>query len=138
MQTQAFSEATYRGLFDLKTDREVRFADQLVAGLAKIDRGLLPAEAPHPLAALIAAGTTAVDSLVTTIETGDAQERLDAVDALAHIFLYEPAPTDALRRLRVVMNQAGVRERDESLVAALAKTLAVATMPGSSSLSSCS
>lgn len=125
MQTQAFSEQTYRQLFGIKKSKDIEFADGLVHALSRIDRGLLPPSATHPLSALIAGGLTSVEKLVEIVEDGGEQQQLDAIDALAHIFVYAPVPQRALKKLRACLNRAGTEEQDPQKVAVLAKCLAI-------------
>lgn len=125
MEMQAFSEATYKHMFGLRKKRELEFADGLVTGLQKIDRGLLAPASPHPYREQINQGEAGVDALVTVVENEAGQAQFDAIDALSHIFLYDPVSADMSRRLRKVLNRAGVSEGDEELVAAIAKALAI-------------
>jgi HEAT repeat protein len=123
--TTGLPEHTYRDLFGLSKRADVAYADGLISALARIDRGLLPAAAGHPLASHIAQGTVAVERLLERLEGDDLQDRLDAIDALAHVFLHEAPDTSALRRIKVVLNRAGVSEGNEELVALCAKALAI-------------
>ncbi len=125
MEMQAFSEATYKNIFGLRKKRELEFADGLVTGLSKIDRGLLAPPLPHPFGDHIAKGDAAVPELVKIVESEVGQTQYDAIDALSHIFLYEPVSAEHARRLRRVLNRAGVSEGNEDLVAAIAKALAI-------------
>lgn len=126
----AFSDATYATLFGATKRGDRAFADDVVAAVAKIDRGMLTPPLPHPHGALIAAGTKSVDALLSYVEAGLLDERatprieqrgLDAVDALANIFLYAPAPPAARARLRAVLRAV----EDGTRIAILAKTLAI-------------
>ena len=117
----AFDEATYKNALGLKKKSERDFAESLVLALAKLDRALLPPAATHPLSALIADGPRSIDQLLSIVEKGTQQERLDAVDALAHVLLGAPSK-DAAPRLR-----AALKDEDDATVAALLeKTLAIA------------
>jgi hypothetical protein len=126
----AFADATYQTLFGATKPAERAFAEDVLAAVAKIDRGLLTPPARHPLGALIAAGARSVDALLDHVDAGlldpeatvaDEQRGLDAVDALANIFLYAPASPAAIARLRAVLRQV----EDGTRVAILAKTLAI-------------
>ncbi|MFH1809741.1 MAG: HEAT repeat domain-containing protein [Pseudomonadota bacterium] len=95
-----FPEATYHDLLGLRDDKDLLFADQVVSALQKIDRGLLPPAAAHPLGHLIAQGQAALPRLLDLVEAGTDREQLDAMDAMAHILLNEPMPASLLPRLR--------------------------------------
>jgi hypothetical protein len=125
MHAVAFPDETYRQVFGLKKQKDIEFAETIVGALSQIDRGLLPASAGHPLAGLIAAGTDSLEQLVTMVENGDEQQVLDGIDALSHVFLYTDVPVWAVKRLRSVMNTAGVTEHNPEKVALLAKCLAI-------------
>lgn len=125
METQAYSETTYRQIFGIKKTADLRFAEELVGALSQIDRGLLPPAANHPLSGLIAAGSESVAELIGIVEKGDEQEQLDAIDALAHIFLYQPCSPEEGRRLRACLNHAGVAEKNPEKAALIAKCLAI-------------
>jgi hypothetical protein len=125
MQTQGYSERTYKQLFGIKKAKDIEFADDLVGALGRIDRALLPPAATHPLAGLIAAGLSSVEQLVDIIDAGEEQNQLDAIDAIAHILLYAPAPDAVVKRLRSRLHKAGVAEQNPDKVALLAKCLAL-------------
>jgi HEAT repeat protein len=110
-------------VFGLSQRSERAFADKLVDALSRIDRALLPAAQTHPLLSAIAEGAASVDALVGLVEQGTAQQRLDALDALAHVFaaLPEGAPLPALVRLRAALG----REASPAVVALFAKVLAI-------------
>jgi len=116
-----FPDATYKRIFGLKKSKDIAFVDEIVNGLAAIDDTLLPAPLPHPFATAIAAGKDGIDSLLDDIESNDGENRADAIDALAHIFLYTGAPAAAATRLRKVMNASD----DGEVVAQCVKCLAI-------------
>jgi hypothetical protein len=125
MQTQAFSDDTYKQVFGIKKTKDIEFAETLVHALEQIDRALLPRAAEHPLSGLISGGLASVEALVEVVETGGEQEQLDAIDGLSHIFNYAPAPSGAIKRLRSCMHRAGVTEGDPEKAALIAKCLAI-------------
>ncbi|MCP4503831.1 MAG: hypothetical protein GY822_28225 [Deltaproteobacteria bacterium] len=100
-----FPDATYKRIFGLKGSKDIAFVDSLVEGLAAIDDTLLPAPLPHPFAKHIAMGAESIESLLANIENGEGDNQAEAIDALAHIFLYTGAPVDAAVRLRKVMHK---------------------------------
>ena len=117
----AFDDATYAKVLGLTKKGDRDFAERLVLALAKLDRALLPPAAIHPLAALIAEGPRSIDQLLAIVDKGAQQERLDAIDALAHVLLGAPS-SDALPRLRKALKD----EDDATVAALLEKTLAIA------------
>lgn len=123
--THLFPERTYRELFGIKKAKDIEYVDGLIGALEKIDRALLPAPAAHPLSGLIGGGLASVDELVAKVEGSDEQAALDAIDALAHIFLYAGVPESAAVRLRKAMSRAGGSEKNPEKVALLAKCLAI-------------
>jgi hypothetical protein len=135
MQEPVFPLETYERLFGLKKRSEREFVDDVVQALGTLDRALLPAPGSHPLLALLAQGYAGVEPLLVLVERGGAQERLDAVDALAHLLAVDDADTavdgakaaadvraNACARLRTVLSAAS----DVDFAVALAKTLALA------------
>jgi hypothetical protein len=119
----AYDDETYRDVFGLQKKSERAFADKLVAALARIDRALLPGAQTHPLLAAITQGAASIDELCGLVERGTERERLDALDALAHVFAALPdgAPPEALARLRAGL----ARETAPQTVALFAKVLAI-------------
>lgn len=95
-----FPEAAYQRLLGLNDAKDIRFAEQVVGTLQRIDRGLLPPAAEHPLGHLIAQGQAALPQLLDLVDRGSEREALDALDALAHVLLYAPLPEPLLPRLR--------------------------------------
>src|ERR1051326_3761486 len=121
MEEPVFDDATYLRAFGLKRKAERDYVDELVVAIGKLDRGLLPAPAPHPLAHLIDAGPASIDKLLALVEQGTDRQRIDAVDALAHVLLGTQS-RDANARLKKVL-----AETDQPGIAALLeKTLAIA------------
>lgn len=125
ISTESFEPETFRHFFGLNEDKDIAFADGMVSALQKIDRGLLPPAAVHPYAGLISIGTAGVSELIGVVENGDRQERLDGLDALAHILAYAPASTETLDRLKQLLNQVGQEGHDDELAALLSKTIAL-------------
>ncbi len=123
----AYDDETYRDLLGLERKSERAFADTLVTALGRIDRALLPAAQPHPLLSAIARGAASVDELCDLIEGGTERQRLDALDALAHVFAALPAgaPSSATTRLRALIGTTS----NPTTVALLAKTLAIGQDP---------
>jgi hypothetical protein len=117
----AFDERTYANTFGIakKADRDL--AEALVSALQQLDRALLPPAATHPLASLIAEGPRGVDRLLSLVEGGDARQKADALDALAHVLLGAPQK-EAAGRLKKQLAQ----QQEPELAALLAKTLAIA------------
>lgn len=113
-------------IFGLQTDKDRRFAHNLVHNLERIDRGLLPPAASHPLGHLIAQGQNAFAALLDLVESGHPQEQLDAIDATAHVLLYADAPPSVLVRLQAEMGSS----QDPMRQSYLAKCLAVGRDPG--------
>jgi hypothetical protein len=97
---ETFSQETYRKVFGLKKVKDIEYVESLVGALERIDRALLPKPAGHPLQGLISEGDKSVDKLVEMARGSDEQKSLDAIDALAHVFLYTKPSTDALQKLR--------------------------------------
>jgi len=121
----AYDDETYRDLFGLDRKSERAFADKLVAALARIDRALLPGAQTHPLLDVIAQGASGVDALCAMVERGTERERLDALDALGHVFAAlpegAPAGAPALARLRACL----AKEPSPTTAALFAKVLAL-------------
>lgn len=102
-------------------DKEAAFAHELVEALGKVDRALLPAAAWHPFSGLVAAGAGGVERLLTLAEGNNLQKKLDALDALAHVLLYQGGTPRAFARLRDML----VREQDPAIAACIVKCLAI-------------
>lgn len=122
MTEPLFSEETFQKAFGLSKKAERDFVTEVVSALGRLDRGLLPPPASHPLAALIAEGPRAVDRLLGLIERGSSKEAADATDALAHVLAGQSAPASTQERLRAAIK---AKAGDPDLEALLAKTLAL-------------
>lgn len=144
---EALPEEAWRDLFGLAKRADREFGEKLVTALNKIDRGLLPPSATHPYQAEIAAGRSALPTLLAVLE-GPADERpwFDALDAVAHIcfslstaketaqeIATETAGTDGLgipddvyRHLRAALKR---KDLDADQLALVQKTLAIARDP---------
>jgi len=129
MGTQSFEADTYRHLFGLSEQKEVAVADGMKSALQKIDRGLLPPAAHHPYAGLISIGVAGVTELLGLVEEGDRQERIDALDALAHVFAYAPVAPGVAKRLHRILVASSSTVPDEELAALCAKTIAIGKDP---------
>lgn len=116
-----FPAQVMQNIFGLKTDKEQRFADNIVQALGRIDRGLLPPAASHPLGHLIVQGTAAFAELLSLIESGHEQEQLDAIDAISHILMYSEAPKSVLLKLQTELG----RSEDPTRRSYIAKCLAI-------------
>jgi HEAT repeat protein len=123
----AYDDETYRDLFGLTQKKDRAYADKLVDALGRIDRALLPGAQTHPLLASIARGAAALDDLCVLVESGTERERLDALDALGHIFaaLPEGAPAPVLARLRKQLHMCAGSGADATTTALFAKVLAL-------------
>lgn len=97
---QAFSEDAYRNKLGLKNPKEVGLAEEIVQALGEMDRALLPAAAGHPLGEYIARGNEAVPQLCDMLNEEDLRTTYDAMDALAHIFVYAKASDETILRIR--------------------------------------
>jgi len=117
----AFPEATYHHLFGLESQKDVAFAEEVVQALQQIDRALLPPAGTHPMGELIKQGVKAAPRLIELAKTGDPLEMDDALDALAHILVYEPAADDVVLELRGMLEQ----EEDPERRGVIAKLLAM-------------
>jgi HEAT repeat protein len=127
-QLLALPEDMWRDVFGLTRRGDRAFAERLVAGLQKIDRGLLPPTSTHPFAEHIAAGSAGLAPLLDVLDTGTEREWLDALDAVAHIAFAHassstPLPADVLPRLRAGLGRPQATPEQRTLIA---KTLALA------------
>ena len=117
---QAFSEDAYRNKLGLKNPQEVGLAEEIVDALGKMDRALLPAAAGHPMAEYIARGNEAVTELCAMLNQDDLRTTYDAMDALAHIFVYAKASDETILHIRTFLDS------DDLMLSTLtAKVLAI-------------
>ena len=116
-----FPAQVLQNIFGIEKAKDQRFADNIVQALGRIDRGLLPPAASHPLGHLIIQGSAAFDELLKLIESGHEQEQLDAIDAISHILMYSDAPEAVLLRLQAELG----RSEDPTRRSYLAKCLAI-------------
>jgi hypothetical protein len=124
MQTstwRAYSDDTYRDVLGITDEREIKYAEHLVHALGQIDPSLLPQTMSHPFSALIAQGRAGLDELMSVVETASVERRLEALDAIAHIFLNGGATPVLLERLKVMMRA----ETAPEMVACFAKCVAM-------------
>jgi HEAT repeat protein len=123
----ALPEEAWRDIFGLRKKADRDYGERLVSALQKIDRGLLPKAAPHPLEAQIARGSAALDELFVLLESGDERSWFDALDALAHVLfaMAQEAPVAPATLDRVRAQLARTKESPDQ-AALVMKTLAVA------------
>lgn len=116
-----FPKNVYQGLFDVSSAEDLAFAETLQKAADRLDENLLPTSAVHPYGELIVTGDGGARQLLTKIDQPDEGcSILDALDALARIYLDAPAPAQVIDRLRRLVKEAGGDELRAAATQALA------------------
>ena len=126
MSEKFFDDETYRKIFGIQNVNDIQFSESIIETLAGIDRALLPKPAEHPLSAEISEGERSIQKLLDMLTVDDVQKSLDAIDALAHIFLYAKTTKQQRAQLGEAVAHFRSNKSDDPRIAMGLKTLAIA------------
>lgn len=123
MPTLNISAQSYQELFGLIDPKEIAYAEELISSLGKFDSDEIKLHARHPHRYLINKGIDGIADLIRIIDSDkEIYTRIEAVDALSHIFLQVKPTPIICENLRGIL----LKEKNIEVIAVLAKCIAVA------------